>query len=306
MAEAKLRIGWIGTGVMGAAMAGHVLAAGHHVAIHTRTRAKAAALLERGASWAETPREAAEGADVAISIVGDPADVQATHLGPAGTLSAARRPRFIIDMTTSRPSLARRIHAEAKARGVGSVDAPVSGGDVGARNATLSIMVGGDEPDVEAVTPLLGLMGAIVVRQGGAGAGQHTKMVNQILIAATMMGVCEGLLYASRAGLDALRVIESVGAGAAGSWAISNLGPRIVRGDFEPGFAVEHFIKDLGIALEEARAMGLDLPALALAARLYERLREAGHGRLGTQSLALLLESMSAASPALATDGGIQ
>jgi 3-hydroxyisobutyrate dehydrogenase len=244
-----MRIGWIGTGVMGAAMAGHVLEAGHQVVVHNRSKAKAQPLLSRGASWAATPAAAADGADIAVSIVGYPQDVEATHLGSSGTLSAARLPKVIVDMTTSRPSLAAAIHKAARSRGVGSVDAPVSGGDVGARQGTLSIMVGADEPDFEFVRPLLALLGRTVIRQGGPGAGQHTKMVNQILIATTMIGVCEGLLYASRAGLDPARVIESVGPGAAGSWSINTLGPRMIRRDFAPGFYVEHFLKDLGIAL---------------------------------------------------------
>ena len=264
--------------------------------MNTRTKSKAQPLLERGARWADTPAACADGADVAFSMVGFPEDVEAVHLGAEGRLAASNRPSFIVDMSTSRPSLARRISEAAAAVGVASVDAPVSGGDVGARQAALSIMVGGDRAAVEAVRPLLETMGRNVVHQGGPGAGQHTKMVNQVLIATNMIGVCEGLLYASGAGLDPLTVIESVGSGAAGSWSINNLAPRMIRRDFEPGFYVEHFIKDLGIALDESARMGLAMPGLALARQLYEAVRalDGGKGRgLGTQALLLVLERLN-------------
>ncbi len=278
---------------MGAPMAGHLLDAGYHLTVYTRTRARAEDLLKRGAKWAETPAAAAEGADIAVSIVGMPEDVEAVHLGPEGTLAAATKPRRIVDMTTSRPSLAVKIHQAASKLGVGSVDAPVSGGDVGARNATLSIMVGGDEGDVEAVRPILDVMGGKIVRQGGPGAGQHTKMVNQILIATGMIGVCEGLIYAAQAGLNPETVIQSVGSGAAGSWSINNLGPRMIKRDFEPGFRVDHFIKDLSIALNESENMALKLPGLEMARRLYEELREQGYGVKGTQALLLAVEKIN-------------
>lgn len=275
-------------------MAGHLLAAGHPLVVHTRTRTTAQELVGRGAKWAESPRAAADGVDVVISMVGFPHDVEAIHLGGEGTLAAAVPPQLLIDMTTSRPSLAATIAEAARARGVGSLDAPVSGGDVGARSATLSIMVGGADSDVAAARPILERLGKTIVHHGGPGTGQHAKMVNQILIAANMMGVCEGLLYARRAGLDATKVIESVGGGAAGSWSMNNLGPRIVRGDYEPGFYVEHFIKDLSIALDEAGRMGIAMPALGLARQLYEAVRAQGMGRKGTQALALVLERMNA------------
>jgi 3-hydroxyisobutyrate dehydrogenase len=286
-------IGFIGTGVMGASMAGHLLDAGHTLTIHTRTKSKADALLARGATWADTPADAAGGADVVFSIVGFPDDVQHTHLGDVGTLRAQKLPGVIVDMTTSTPSLAVAIAEAARAKGVGSIDAPVSGGDVGAKNATLSIMVGGDTQHVDAVRPLFEVMGENIVHQGGPGAGQHTKMVNQILIATNMIGVCEGLIYARRAGLDPTTVIQSVGSGAAGSWSISNLGPRMIKRDFDPGFYVEHFIKDLGIALDESARMNLAMPGLALARQLYESVRALGHARSGTQALLLALEAMS-------------
>ncbi|MHC4127073.1 MAG: NAD(P)-dependent oxidoreductase [Planctomycetota bacterium] len=295
MTTSSKRIGWIGTGVMGAPMAGHLLEAGHSLTVNSRTKSKAQPLLDRGARWAETPAACADGADVAFSMVGFPEDVEAVHLGPAGTLAAPTRPPFIVDMSTSRPSLARRIGEVAAAVGVAGLDAPVSGGDVGARQGTLSIMVGGDRSAFEAVRPLLEIMGRNVVYQGGPGAGQHTKMVNQILIATNMIGVCEGLLYASGAGLDPLTVIESVGSGAAGSWSINNLGPRMIRRDFDPGFYVEHFIKDLAIALDESARMGLAVPGLALARQLYEAVKALDGGRggqLGTQALLLALERL--------------
>lgn len=287
------KIAWIGTGVMGRPMAGHLLAAGHDLVVHTRTRAKAQPLLERGAAWADSPAEAADGSDFAFSMVGMPQDVEAVHLGPRGTLKAARAPRIICDMSTTRPSLSLRIDREAEARGVGSVDAPVSGGDVGAVQATLSIMVGARPQHFQTLRPLLELLGKRIVHQGGPGAGQHCKLINQIVLASTMVGVCEGLIYAQRAGLDPLKVIESVGSGAAGSWSLNNLGPRMIRGDFAPGFFVEHFIKDLSIALDEAGAMGLAVPGLALARQLYESVRAIGHGRRGTQALLLALERLN-------------
>jgi 3-hydroxyisobutyrate dehydrogenase len=261
--------------------------------VFTRTKAKAEPLLERGAAWAETPAAVAAASDVVFAIVGYPSDVRQVILGEDGVLSGAGRGSTIVDMTTSEPSLAVEISEAAGAMGVDAIDAPVSGGDVGARNATLSIMVGGDEAAIERVRPLLEVMGKTIVRQGGPGAGQHTKMVNQILIATGMIGVCEALLYAHKAGLDPTTVLESVGGGAAGSWSLSNYGPRMLAGNFDPGFMVEHFVKDMGIALAEARRMNLSLPGLALAEQLYVALMAQGHGRMGTHSLILALASLS-------------
>ena len=288
-----MRVGWIGTGIMGGAMCGHVLSAGHEVTVHSRTRAKAEPLLARGARWAATPADVAAGADVVFTMVGYPADVRQVILGEHGALAGAQRGAAIVDMTTSEPTLAVEIHEAARARGVDALDAPVSGGDVGARGATLSIMVGGDEATVERIRPLLELMGKTVVRQGGPGAGQHTKMANQILIAAGMIGVCEGLLYGHRAGLELALVLRSVAGGGAGSWSLSNYGPRMLSGDLDPGFLVEHFVKDMGIALAEARRMNLSLPGLALAEQLYVALMAQGHGRLGTHALILALARLS-------------
>lgn len=292
MAETT-RIGWIGTGVMGSAMCGHLLAAGHPVTVFTRTRERAAGLLARGACWADAPTAVAAASDVVFTMVGFPADVREVVLGPQGALAGAPAGAILVDVTTSEPALAREIDAAARARGVASLDAPVSGGDVGAREARLSIMVGGDAATVERVRPLLARMGRTIVHQGPAGAGQHTKMVNQILIATNMIGICEALLYAHRAGLDVARVLESVGGGAAGSWALANLAPRMLRGDLAPGFLVEHFVKDMGIALAEARRMRLVLPGLALAEQLYGALIAQGDGHRGTQALVLALARLS-------------
>lgn len=280
-----MRVAWIGTGVMGRSMALHLINAGHELRIATRTRDRAADVLAAGATWCDSPAEAAESCDVAISMVGYPSDVDAVHRGDRGTLRASVRPRIIMDMTTSTPTLARELAAQASSIGVASIDAPVSGGDIGARNAALSIMVGGSGTAIDAVRPLLASMGKTIVHHGGPGSGQHCKMVNQILIASSMLGLCEALSYAHRSGLDPAKVLESVGGGAAGSWSVNNLGPRILRGDFAPGFFVEHFCKDLRIALDEAQAMGLELEGLARAERLYALLRDQGHGRSGTQAL---------------------
>jgi len=291
--SSQTRIGWIGLGVMGTSMCGHILDAGYSVTVHTRTRATAEPLINRGAIWADTPTEVAHSADVIFAIVGFPADVREVFLGAHGALAGAASGTVLIDMTTSEPQLAVEIADAAAAKGLTALDAPVSGGDAGARNATLSIMVGGDPATVERVRPLLGLLGKTIVHQGTAGAGQHAKLVNQILIASTMVGVCEALLYAHRAGLDLDTVLESVASGAAGSWSLSNYSPRMLAGDFEPGFAVDHFIKDMGIALSEARRMRLSVPGLALAEQLYVALSAQGYGRKGTQALVLALAQLS-------------
>jgi 3-hydroxyisobutyrate dehydrogenase len=289
-----MRVGWIGTGVMGASMAGHLLDAGHDLTVHKRTRARAAPLLERGAAWAGTPAEAAVEADVTLAIVGFPADVRDVFLAEDGGVVGAARPgSVVVDMTTSSPSLAVEIAAAAEARGVAAIDAPVSGGDIGARNATLSIMVGGEGPAVAEVMPLFEVMGKTIVHAGGPGAGQHTKMVNQILIASGMIGVAEALLYAQEAGLDLELTLEAVGGGAAASWSLANYGPRMLRGDFAPGFYVDHFVKDMGIALDEAAHLGLETPGLALAHSLYRSLQEQGGGNRGTHALLLALAEMS-------------
>ena len=287
------RIGWIGTGVMGRWMCQHLMTKGYAATVFNRTRERAKPLLDAGAAWADTPKAVAERSDVVFAIVGFPKDVREVFLGADGVLAGARPGMALVDMTTSEPSLAGEIHAAAKAKGVAALDAPVSGGDVGARNAALSIMVGGEAEALEAVRPLLEGMGKTIVYQGGPGAGQHTKMVNQILIATNMIGVCEALLYGWKAGLDLKTVLQSVGGGAAASWSLNNLGPRIIDRNFEPGFFVEHFIKDMGIALDEARRMNLSLPGLALANQLYLAVQAQGYGRKGTHALMLALEHLS-------------
>jgi 3-hydroxyisobutyrate dehydrogenase len=289
----KTRIGWIGAGVMGASMCGHLIRAGFAATVFNRTRAKAEPLLAAGAAWAGSPKAVAEASDVIFTIVGYPADVRQVILGPGGVLEGCQPGKIIIDMTTSEPSLAVEIAEAAAKVGVRSLDAPVSGGDVGAREARLSIMIGGDAEAFESLQPCWAAMGKTFVRQGGPGAGQHTKMVNQILIATNMVGVCEGLLYAYKAGLNLETVMQSIGGGAAGSWSLMNLGPRIIANNFAPGFFVEHFVKDLGIALSEARRLGLCLPGLALANQLYLSLVAHGGARNGTQALQLALAAMS-------------
>lgn len=284
------RIGWIGTGVMGASMCGHLLAAGYRVSVYNRTREKAEPLLSRGARWAEGPGEIAGESDAVFTMLGYPHDVQQVA---SEVLAELREGALLVEMTTSTPSLAVSLAKQARERGAWSLDAPVSGGDVGAREARLSIMIGGEALAVDAVRPALELLGTTIVHQGPAGAGQHTKMVNQTLIASGMIGVCEGLLYAYKAGLDLETVMRSVASGAAGSWSLSNLGPRIIAGDFAPGFIVEHFIKDMGIALEEACRMNLSLPGLALAEQLYVALAAQGHARSGTHALELALAKLS-------------
>jgi 3-hydroxyisobutyrate dehydrogenase len=287
------RIGWIGTGVMGTSMCGHLMAAGFEATVFNRTPARMAGLVERGAKAARSPAEVAAASDVVFTIVGYPADVRAVTLGDDGTLGAAKAGTVLVDMTTSDPALAVEISEAARAKGVDSVDAPVSGGDIGAKEARLSIMIGGEAEVVESLRPLFEVMGKTIVHQGSAGSGQHTKMVNQILIASGMIGVCEALLYGYKAGLDLPTVLQSVGSGAAGSWSLNNLGPRMIAGNFDPGFYVEHFLKDMGIALAEARRMNLALPGLALAEQLYRAVEAQGHGRKGTHALMLALARLS-------------
>jgi 3-hydroxyisobutyrate dehydrogenase len=290
----ETKIGWIGTGVMGASMCGHLIDKGFSATCYTRSKSKAEGLLAKGAEWADSPQAVAQNSDIIFSIVGFPEDVREVILGENGALAGSKPGNVLVDMTTSEPSLAVEIADAAQAKGVFSVDAPVSGGDIGAREARLSIMIGGDKDVVDALQPCWDAMGKTVVHQGGPGAGQHTKMVNQTLIATGMIGVCEALLYGYKAGLDLPTVMESVASGAAGSWSLSNLGPRIIDNNFDPGFFVEHFIKDMGIALAEAKKMGLSLPGLALAHQLYLAVQAQDHGRDGTHSLQLALASLSA------------
>jgi 3-hydroxyisobutyrate dehydrogenase len=292
-AAGKTRVGWIGTGVMGSSMCGHLIAAGYQATVFNRTSEKARPLADKGAKVAASPLEVARASDVVFTIVGYPRDVREVYLGEQGILAGARPGTVTVDMTTSEPALAAEIFEAGRARGVHAIDAPVSGGDIGAREARLSIMIGGEKEVVEALRPLFETMGKTIVYQGPAGSGQHTKMVNQVLITTNMIGVCEALLYAYKAGLDLNTVMQSVASGAAGSWSLSNLGPRMITGNFEPGFFVEHFLKDMGIALAESRRMKLALPGLALSEQLYRAVEAQGYGRKGTHALLLALADLS-------------
>ncbi|WP_230136705.1 NAD(P)-dependent oxidoreductase, partial [Peribacillus frigoritolerans] len=253
--------------------------------VYTRTKDKSSELLSQGAKWATAPKEIAQKANVIISMVGYPSDVEEIYLGENGLIENGKQGTYLIDMTTSTPTLAVKIAEEAKKRGMESLDAPVSGGDIGARDAKLTIMVGGSSEAFEAVRPIFEILGSNVVHQGPAGSGQHTKMCNQIAIASNMIGVTEAISYAKKAGLDPDRVLRSISSGSAGSWSLSNLVPRMVEGDFEPGFYIKHFIKDMKIALDEAERMGMDAPGLSLSKSLYEGLAEAGEENSGTQAL---------------------
>lgn len=274
-------------------MAGHLLSNGHALTVFSRTQPKAEGLLQQGARWAESPARVAEESDVVFTMVGFPQDVSDVYLGEAGLVQQARAGMVFVDMTTASPSLAGTIAEAVKARGAHFLDAPVSGGDVGARNASLSIMVGGETGVVEAIRPLFESLGQTIVHQGATGAGQHAKLCNQIVIAGTMIGVCESLLYGYRAGLDLETMLQSIRGGAAACWALDNLVPRILARNFDPGFFVEHFVKDMGMALEESRRMRLVLPGLALVHQLYLAVQAHGHGRSGTQALMLALEELS-------------
>lgn len=278
-------IGFIGLGVMGKSMARNLVKAGYEVVAYTRTKEKALDILDDGVVWIESPEAITEKADIIITMVGYPSDVEQIYLGEKGIVHTARPGSFLIDMTTSTPTLAKKIYNESKKKGIYSVDAPVSGGDIGAREGKLSIMVGGDHEVCEALQPIFQVLGSNIVYQGNAGAGQHTKMCNQIAIASNMLGVCEAVVYAEKAGLDPTTVLKSISSGAAGSWSLSNLAPRIIGGDFSPGFYIKHFIKDMTIALNEAEQMGMLTPGLSLAKSLYEKLAEQGEENSGTQAL---------------------
>lgn len=289
----NITIGWIGTGVMGASMLGHLHKAGYKCVAYNRTKQKAEALLAVGVEWANSPGEVAACSDIIFTIVGFPKDVREVYLNENGIVNSAKAGAILVDMTTTEPSLAVEIYNAAKAKGIQSIDAPVSGGDVGAKNAALSIMVGGEKQAVDTVKPLFELMGKNIVHQGVPGSGQHTKMCNQITIAGTMIGVCEALLYGHKAGLDLPTMLSSISGGAAGCWTLNNLAPRIVNRNFDPGFFVEHFIKDMSIALKESETMGLSLPGLALVKQLYLAVQAQGHGKMGTHALTLALEKIS-------------
>lgn len=288
-----VRVGWIGTGVMGAAMCGHLVEKGYSLVVHSRMQRKAHSLIEKGAQWADSSKSVAEQSDAIFTMIGMPQDVEDVYFGNQGILQATRPSQVLVDMTTSSPSLAREIDQAARAKGAFVVDAPVSGGDVGARDGTLSIMVGGDADVVEALSPLFQCLGDSVVHQGDAGSGQHAKLCNQIIIASTMIGVCEGLLYGYKVGLDLQTLLQSISKGAAGCWTLDHLAPRIIERRFAPGFFVDHFVKDMGIALDEARRVGLVLPGLALVHQLYMAVQAQGHGKSGTHALIFALEKLA-------------
>lgn len=278
-------IGFIGIGVMGSSMAEHLLDAGYPLKVFTRTKNKAQGLLDKGASWVESVSKLASDSDIIITMVGYPNDVKSIYFGMDGILENAKTGSYVVDMTTSKPSLAMEIHDNATTKSIYSLDAPVSGGDTGAKEGTLSIMVGGDQQVFNYLSPIFNLLGKNIILQGPAGAGQHTKLVNQITIASNMIGVCEAIVYAEKAGLNPLTVLDSIKTGAAGSWSLSNLAPRMIKGDYAPGFFIKHFIKDMKLALESAQEMGMSTPGLSLSLALYKELEQRGEGDSGTQAL---------------------
>ena len=287
------KIGFIGLGVMGKSMAGHLMNAGHELYVYSRTKAKCGDIIEKGAHWCDTPKAVAENTDIVFTIVGFPKDVEEVYLGENGLIEGTREGMIFCDMTTTKPSLDIQIGKELAKKGASMCDAPVSGGDSGARNATLSIMAGADKATFDALLPYFNIMGKSITHMGELGAGQHTKMANQIVIAGTMCGVSEALVYGARAGLDTEKMVQTISKGAAGCWTLDNLAPRVLRDDLAPGFMVDHFIKDMGIALEEAEKMELVLPSLALTKQLYLSLKANGMGRNGTQALVKAIEQLS-------------
>jgi 3-hydroxyisobutyrate dehydrogenase len=287
------KIGWIGTGLMGNPMVKHLLRAGYQVNVHNRTKAKADDLIAMGCAWFDTPAQLAANSEVVLTMIGSPKEVEDCYFADHGLLKAIKPGAVLVDMTTTKPSLAVKISEAAAAKGVAFIDAPVSGGQLGAINGALSIMIGGKKEVVDTVLPLFAAFGKHMVYQGPAGAGQHTKMCNQITIAGTLIGVCEGLIYGLKAGLNLTTMLESITKGAAGCWSLDVLAPKIVKGDYSPGFSVDNFVKDLTIALEEAEAMHLSLPGLALVKQLYLSIQAMDKGSSGNQALYLALEKLS-------------
>jgi 3-hydroxyisobutyrate dehydrogenase len=286
-------IGWIGTGLMGSPMAKHLVNAGYKVHVNNRTKEKAKELIEMGCTWFDTPAEIAANSEVIVTIIGFPKDVEECYFGEQGIFKTVKPGTILIDMTTTKPSLAVKISEAAAKQNVAFIDAPVSGGQVGAINGTLSIMMGGKKEVVDSVLPMFEVFGKNMIYEGGAGAGQHTKMCNQITIAGTLIGVCEGLIYGVKAGLDLNAMLACITKGAAGCWSLDVLAPKIVKGDFSPGFSIDNFVKDLTIALEEAEAMKLSLPGLALVKQLYLSVQAMGKGSSGNQALYLALQKLS-------------
>ncbi len=283
-----MKVGFIGLGVMGQSMAGHILDAGYELFVYNRTKSKADNLVESGAIWLDSPREVAEQADVVITIVGYPKDIEEVYYGEQGLFNGAHSDSIFIDMTTSTPSLAIELAEKGKERGIGILDAPVTGGDVGAREGRLAVLVGGDEDVLEKARPVIESFAASITRFGESGAGQHAKVVNQIMVAGTMLGLTEMMAYAKQADLDLTELVDTIGAGAASNRSLENYGPRIIKKDYSPGFFVKHFVKDLKIALDEAEKMSLDLPMTQLAHKLYTQLAQDGHADEGTQAIVKL------------------
>lgn len=290
--DKKPVVGWIGTGVMGRWMCQHIMPLSSEMVVYNRTKSKTEELAKAGATVVDSVSEVAQVADIVFTIVGHPKDVREVYLEKGGLLTETREGQLFIDMSTTEPTLAAEIYNKAKSMGCDSLDAPVSGGDVGARESRLTIMVGGDSKTYEKAVPFFDKMGTSTY-QGPAGSGQHTKMCNQIVIAGTMIGVCESLLYARKAGLDGETLISTISKGAAGCWTLDNLAPRILKGNYDPGFMIDHFIKDMSIALSESKMMGLALPGLALVEQLYLSLQGSGSGKNGTQALVLALDRLN-------------
>ncbi len=284
-AEQKPVVGFIGLGVMGKSMAGHILEAGYPLYVYNRTKSKADELLQKGAVWTDSPKAISEKAEYIFTIVGFPEDVEEIYLGKDGLITNGRPDTYMIDMTTSSPTLAKKLYEKGKDKGIHVLDAPVSGGDIGAKEARLVIMAGGDYEVYKKVLPLFQVMGKKIDYFGEAGSGQHTKMANQIAIASGMIGVCESLVYAKKSGLDVQKVVDLISTGAAASFSLSSYAPRILKEDYSPGFFIKHFIKDMTIALSEAEKMGIDLPGLKLTKQMYEKLAEMGEENSGTQAL---------------------
>jgi len=294
MSEMKnKKIGWIGTGLMGSPMVKHLLKAGYQVNVYNRTKEKASDLIEQGCRWFDSPAEIATNSDIVITMIGYPKDVESCYFGDNGIFKGIKKGMLLVDMTTTQPSLAIKISEVAETAGCAFIDAPVSGGQLGAINGSLSIMMGGKKEVVQTILPLFEVFGKNMIYQGKAGAGQHTKMCNQITIAGTLIGVCEGLIYGLKAGLDLKTMLDSISRGAASCWSLEVLAPKIIKGDFSPGFSVDNFVKDMTIALEEAEAMKLSLPGLALVKQLYITIQAMGKGASGNQALYLALEKLS-------------
>ena len=287
------KTGFIGLGVMGFSMASRLIEAGYELYLYNRTKSKAGPLVSKGAHWCDSPKEVAEASDTVFTIVGYPKDVEEVYLGKNGIIEADISGKIFCDMTTTKPSLDVHIAEKLALKCAEMADAPVSGGDTGAKNGTLSIMAGCTDDVFEALLPYFEAMGKNITHMGSVGSGQNTKMANQIVIAGTMCGVSEALVYGAKAGLNLEKMVSTISKGAAGCWTLDNLAPRVLKGDYEPGFMVEHFIKDMGIALDEAEKMELSLPSLALTKQLYLSIKSQGMGRKGTQALVKALEALS-------------